>query len=184
MANEVGSVDRIKSQLRQQMRLGNTDMVVQLLLESGIPEADLFAKRINAFLQQYDSGKIEAEAWSQAQLQLYQSVLDLAYIQDTDKPPVSFAFNKLQLQLLVDAHEIGQALACCEAFGDSSIPMQAQYEIGRQQYEKGAIELASWELIQHKTKYLLWELAEQMPGEQAPGKSIWRRIKRWFGFST
>jgi len=184
MANEAGSVDRIKSQIRQQMRLGNTDLVVQLLLESGIPEADLFSNRLNDFLQQYESGGIEAEAWSQAQLQFYQSVLDLASMQDTDKPPVPFAFNKLQLLLFIDAHEIGKALTCCEAFGDATILMQAQYEIGGQQYEKGAIELASWELIQHKVKYLLWELAEQMPGEQAPGKSIWKKIMKWFGFSV
>ena len=179
MANEVGSVDRIKSQLRQQMRLGHTDMVVQLLRESGIPEADLLSDRISDFHQQYESGEIEAEAWSQAQLQLYQSVLDLASMQDVSTPPLTS--NKLQLQLLVDAHEIGKALTFCEDFGDSSILMQAQHEIGRQQYEKGAIELASWELIQHKVKYLLWKLAEQMPGEQIPLKNVWQKIKKWFG---
>lgn len=179
MANEAGSVDRIKSEIRQQMRFGNTDMVVQLLRESGIPEADLFSDRINDFHQQYESGEIEAEAWSQAQLQFYQSVLDLASMQDTDKPSIPYDFNKLQLQLLVDSHEISKALARCEAFGDSSILMQAKYEIGRQQYEKEAIELASWELIQHETKYLLWELAEQMPGGKAPGKNTWKRILKW-----
>ncbi|NUO01658.1 MAG: hypothetical protein HUU01_13710 [Saprospiraceae bacterium] len=181
MANEAGSVDRIKSQIRQQMRLGNTDIVVQLLHESGIPEAGLLSNRINTSHQQYESGGIEAEAWSQAQLQFYQAVLDLASMHDVSTLPLSLAPNKLQLQLLVDAHEIGNALTFCEAFGDVSILMQAQYEIGRQQYEAGALELASWKLIQHKVKYLLWELVEQMPGEQIPLKNVWQKIKKWLG---
>ncbi len=179
MANEAGSVDGIKLQIRQQMRRGNTDVVIQLLHESAIPEAAMLSDRVNDFHQQYKSGSIAAEAWSQAQLQFYQFVLDSKSMQDTSSPPLPS--SKLQLQLLVDAHEIGKALSFCEAFGDASILMQAQYEIGRQQYEKDAIELASWELIQHKTIYLLWELAEQMPGEQAPGKSFWKRIWKWFG---
>jgi len=179
MSNEAGSADRIKSQIRQQMRLGNTDRVVQLLRESGIPEADLFLSRVDDFQQQFESGRVEAETWRQAQLQFYQFVLDSKSMQATSSPPLPS--SKLQLQLLVDAHEIGKALSFCEAFGDASILMQAQYEIGRQQYEKGVIELASWELIQNKTIYLLWELAEQMPGEQAPGKSIWQKILKWFG---
>ena len=182
MANGAGQLDRINVQIRQQMRLGNTDMVVQLLQESGIPEASIFSNRINAFQQQFESGRIEAEVWSQAQLQFYQSVLALPSMQDSRKQPESFAFNKLQLQLLVDGHEIAKALTFCEAFGDASILMQAQYEIGRQQYEKGAIELASWELIQHKAKYLLWQLAEQMPGEQTPAKSIWKKFWCRLGF--
>lgn len=162
------------------MRLGNTDAVVQLLRETGIPELAALSDQVEAARQQCAQGLIDADDWSRTQLRYYQSVLGFVSMQETGMPHTPKAPTKLQLRLLVDGHEIGNALALCETFGDASIVMQAQYEIGRKLYDQGAIELANWELIQHKTKYLLWELVEQMPDEEKLGKNIWKRVSEWF----
>ncbi len=163
------------------MRLGNTEQVVRLLNDSNIPEATTLAGKMDASRRQYDLGLIDAETWSRLQLQYYESVLSLLFVSEAVvfKAPPDAA--KLSLSHLIEGHEIQEALAFCESFGDVSILMQAQYEIGRKQYEAGAIELANWELIQHKTKFLLWELAEQKTDTKAPAKSIWKRILAWFG---
>jgi hypothetical protein len=162
--------------IRRLMRAGNTEAILQVLRESGARQAAAPAERAILSEQQYRSGLIDADAWYRAQLQLYQAVLDLPFDRDDETKHKPQPLDKLQLRRLVDNHDIAPALRLCETLGDASILMQAQYEIGRKLFAENAIGLETWEIIQHKTIYLLWELSEQAPGRQKTGKGVWTRV--------
>ncbi len=180
MAADEGSKDRITFLIRQHMRLGNTNEVVQLLRECAWPEAETLANSFETARKQDLQDLTDAETWSRTQLQLYQAVLELEAMKQTKTPELPVSIHP-QLQLLIDRHEIDQALALCDAFGDHTILMQAQYKLAKKQYVDDVIELETWELVQHKIKYLLWELAQPNLVEESPGKRIWKKIWRWLG---
>lgn len=160
------------------MRAGDTDAVLKALGESNAPQAAALIQHANLARQQYLTGLIDADAWSRAQLQLYQEVLEMPLAGGDEEKYDPELLDRPQLHRLVDNRDIASALRLCETLGDDSIVMQAQYEIGRKLFTAGAIGLETWEIIQHKTIYLLWRLAEEAdkPREKT---SIWTRIGRF-----
>ena len=165
--------------LRRFMRAGDTDAVLQALGEWNARPAAALIQRAKLAGQQYLAGLIDADAWSRAQLQLYQAVLEMQLTEGGEGKYDPERLDKSQLRRLVDNRDIAPALRLCETLGDASILMQAQYEIGRKLFLADAIGLETWEIIQHKTIYLLWELTEQSPSRQTRQASVWTRIGRF-----
>lgn len=161
------------------MRAGDTDEVLQALGESNTPHAAALIQHANLARQQYLAGLVDADAWSRAQLELYQDILEMPFAGGEEEKYAPQLLDKSQLRRLIDNRDIAPALRLCETLGDASILMQAQYEIGRKLFIAGAIGLETWEIIQHKTIYLLWELAEEAPDKPKEKSSLWTRIGRF-----
>lgn len=158
------------------MRAGDTDAVLQALGEWNARPAAALIQSARLAGQQYLAGLIDADAWSRAQLQLYQAVLEMQLAEGDEEKHNPGPLDRSQLRRLVDNRDIAPALRLCETLGDASILMQAQYEIGRKLFLADAIGLETWEIIQHKTIYLLWRLAEEAPYKSKEQASLWTRI--------
>jgi hypothetical protein len=166
--------------LRQMMRRGDTDGAIYLLHKVGNSPAAALSQRLAEGAQQYRAMLIDGENWSRMQLQLYQAILDWMPIAAEEAQSQPAALDYLRLRRLVDNHEIGAALAVCEALGDASILMQARYEINGKLYAEGTVGLETWEITQHQILYELWELAEEAESSAKASTKVCKRVRRWW----
>ncbi len=81
---------------------------------------------------------------------------------------------------LVNSFELDKALQLCESLGDSSVLMQAQYNIFEKFFHEGKIEIEIWELIRYSTQYQLWVLANAKESNLKFLPKAIRNIKIWF----
>ncbi len=165
--------------IRRSMRQGDVHTVFQTLNQSAFLQAEKLYLRYKLEYELLQNKKTEPEAWCLEQIRSFREILEWEEFQKSNENLFTELDKELLLRL-VNSFELEKALELCEALGDHSILMQAQYKIFERLFHEGKIELEIWELIRHSTQYQLWEMAITPGSDSNYFLKVLRNIKNRF----
>lgn len=165
--------------IRRSMREAELDAVYHTLSKLSLPQAEEILLRCKIELERFHSGEIDAETWCQHQMRSFDEILKWPEFQQSQETSQGVLDKKL-LARFVNTFELDKALKLCEVLGDSSILLQARFNLFEKMYNQGIVEMETMELIRHSTQHQLWELSQT----NAPSLNFILRsfqiISKWF----
>ncbi|MCS7035478.1 MAG: hypothetical protein RMJ33_02665 [Saprospiraceae bacterium] len=143
--------------LRRLLAQAHTEALLEAARQANLPDADAWTERLSAAQGAYESQRIDFDVWLREHVRVFRTILEHTdgALQRAPSPPASAEIEALILQKRIE-----EALKRCQD-DDETLLLHAQYALGRREFEAGRLDLAQWEMLQHRIGYALVAFLEE-----------------------
>ncbi len=144
--------DAARQHLRQLLAHAQTEALLEALRQIDLPDVLEWSDRLQVLHAAYEEGLIPPDVWLREYGRVFGAILQqLGPDGRPDRPLTTVR----EIEALVLARHIGEALQRCRDTSDETLLLHAQYALGRREWENGRMTQAQWELLQHHIGYAL-----------------------------
>ncbi len=175
------SIQKAAPEIRQAIGQGKLKETIDLIVRTEVKESVPFYHHFTKGAEQYKLGLIESAEWLRLNAQLYQEILTLDWMRESDSSILPGSALRIKILEILQNPKLDQAFILCQGLGDQFLMLSAQFATAKKLFEAQMITAHDFERQKNRLHAALQMLLEQVPKEVTKEPGLLDKFRRLFG---